>query len=372
MIARNNSNVLASCSSKTTTGFLSIITALLVILILTLNTVFVSTRLVPSTLRIPSTNAFAYASASASSSSIDEYHHDYPPVFIYRRTKKTASSSMLTALIDALAPYQYVPLYHIPEEMGPIVRRESRIVLPHMRRRLFIAQHNNLRRSIHPQSNAIIADTIRPGYEQITSFCRYVKNLSQCDDQLMLSCIEHPSTIFQIDYRWAGDSLESSSTFVDMPLSSAHPALSTTVFRSFFPLTSQQIANHTLPFLNIQYFNVHNSTCPEIPKLRKLYSRHYVRLDQDIDMLARRLLVLAGYSTVIDSTLKRDKLSTFDLLDAAERLEQHRLNWTRRFPTYHTNPNVTKRMSDTHQALNAKLSKWVRDQDGHLVTTRRF
>lgn len=373
MIAHNNSNTTVATppTSSPARVSLSIIIALAVILLLTSNTIFISTRLAPSTSQFASANPIAYASTPGSVS-VHDGQHDYPPVFIYRRTKKTASSSMLTALIDVLSPYQYVPLYHIPEEISHVVRRESRIVLLHNRRRLLVAQHNHLRRSIHPQSNAIIADTIRPGYEQITSFCRYVKNLSKCDDDLMLSCLKHPATISQITYRWAGDNVESSDTYIDIPLSSAHPALSTTVFRSFFPLTPQQIANRTSPLLDIQYFNVHNSTCPEIPSIKKLYDQLYVQLDKDIDRLAHRLLVLAGYTTIIDPSLEKDKLSMFDLLDAAERLEKDRINWTQYFPDSHTESTVSKQMSDTHQALNAQLSKWVRHQDGHLVTKRRF
>lgn len=301
-------------------------------------------------------DAQAGTQRQAKAGSDDGGEEDIPDLFIYRRTKKTGSSSMLTALLDQLVPrFNYVPLYLVADEMSTIVHHEYRRKSP---RRLFIAQHNGVCRDIHPQRRAIVADTFRSGYDQMTSYCRFVKDIGSCDDQAMLDCLARTDSRAQRQYRWAGRDKEDQDTYIDLPLSSAHPALSTTVLRSFFG------SNVTL---NIRSYNVYNSSCPELPTVRAVYSQYYELLDKDVNMLARRLLILAGYTITVQPDLA-ESVSIDDLLQAAEEMEHKK---------YDVELNggahvATKRLSDFHKQLNSDMKKWVRDVDGNLALQKRF
>ena len=53
-------------------------------------------------------------------------------------------------------------------------------------RKLFIAK--NVTKLFHPYRSAVIADTVQVGYEQITSYCRYVKKVESCRDNAIIDC----------------------------------------------------------------------------------------------------------------------------------------------------------------------------------------
>jgi len=55
------------------------------------------------------------------------------------------------------------------------------------RRKLFIAK--NVTKLCHPHRSAVITDTVRVGYEQITSYCRYVKKVESCRDNAIIDCL---------------------------------------------------------------------------------------------------------------------------------------------------------------------------------------
>lgn len=242
-----------------------------------------------------------------SSSSVDwPLTENSPKLFIFRRTKKTGSSSMLSSLIEALSPLGYEGIYVRSEVMNVHVRNEFKRPYP---RRLLISEHNRVTKAFHPTRSAVIADTLRDGYEQMTSFCRYVRKVPTCDKQL-IDCLRSNQALLQKTYRWAGREEEDDDTYIDLPLSSAHPALSTTVFRTVFPNVT----------LDTQAYNVANSTCPENQEIRAAYRSLYKSLDQQVLTLRRRLLVIAGYPPRIPRSCP--DCSTSDLLDAAERIEK--------------------------------------------------
>lgn len=106
-----------------------------------------------------------------------------------------------------LSPFHHAPLYYIPEEVPPVIPHEFRLVFPRQQHcYLPIAQHNHMRRFAFQRRNAIIADTIRPGYEQITSHCRSIRKLVDCYDQGILGCLKNDYALSQIKHRWVGDS----------------------------------------------------------------------------------------------------------------------------------------------------------------------
>lgn len=235
----------------------------------------------------------------------DESH--LPQVIVYRRTKKTASSSMLEELLKVTTQHGYVSLYHSGPRMKEVVRAEYLAPNP---RRLFVAEHNAVTRDETAGRKTLIIDTIMDGYRQVTSYCRYVKKvrMRHCDEQL-IKCLEGPA-LSQSNYRWAGKSHEDISTFIDMPLSSEHPALSTTAFQRVFENS----------VLDVKKRNSVGSACPEDPKIRAVYNKWYKRLDRQINKLRIRLLALAGYP----ANSKDGNVSITEMMDKAEELERRR------------------------------------------------
>lgn len=274
-----------------------------------------------------------------------------PRLFIFRRTKKTGSSSMLTALAEALNPLGYEGIYVPAETMNVHVRNEYKRPNP---RRLLISEHNRVTKAFHPTRSAVIADTVRDGYEQMTSFCRYVKKVPTCDDRL-IECLRSKGALGQQTYRWAGREEEDEDTYIDLPLSSAHPALSTTVFRTVFP-------NATL---DIQAYNVANSTCPESRELRSVYQSLYQSLDRQVLVLRRRLLVIAGYPPKVPKS--HSNYTTSDLLDAAEKMEREKYGDELSEETI-----ATRKESIIHKNLrNVDFMVWDVSSDGSLRVKER-
>lgn len=318
-----------------------IISVLVIILVLHLHAILLSRYLfsnIPHLQLDPSSNPTQQQTAPLSNA--------LPPLFIYRRTRKTGSSSMLAALVDELTPLNYVPLYHVHPDMQMAVRSEYRRTRP---RRLLVAQHNRITRDMHPRRAAIIADTLRDGYKQITAFCRHTRHVPTCDDA-MVACMRSRAALDENRYRWAGRSTEDDDTYIDLPLSSAHPALSTTVLRSVFPNVT----------LQIEEYNSANRTCPELPELRAVYSELYGELDRQIAVLKRRLLVIAGYPYKAKTYNEPDSvISLDDVVDAAEQQERTK---------YHiANKSISMRgVSNAHKELFSSILRWERDADANL------
>ena len=270
---------------------------------------------------------------------------EYPDVFIYRRTKKTGSSSMLEALLSQLKPLGYVGLYSTNDRMAMQVRFEYS---GHSPRRLLVAEHNRITKSIHPQRSAIIADTIRDGYNQMTSYCRFVMKVKSCKGDEMLQCLNSREALRQNEYRWADRASEDEDTYIDMPLSTEHPALSTTIFRKVFP-------NATL---DVKKFNVKGSTCEEDKEIRDLYMKKYGKLEQQILRLRQRMLILAGYPEKGDES--NGKISIEDMLDEADKREQ------KKYDIGSGNVDAEGKYSMDHRELINTIYKWNRGEDGTL------
>lgn len=281
-----------------------------------------------------------------------------PPLFIYRRTKKTGSSSMLAVLLPQLQRMGYTPLYLHRGAMEVAVRSEFVRAHP---RRLFIAEHNRITRMHHPRRLAIIADTIRDGYQQMTSFCRYVRKVKSCDNRnavgAMARCLRSSDAQAQMFYRWAERKQEDDDTYIDLPLSAAHPALSTSVIRTVFP-------NITLD-LTKQY-NRRYSACPERKTIRAVYDELYQPLEDQILALKRRMLLLAGYPF---SVVKQFKLNITidDMMDEADALEM------RKYPQLLSESSGASRSkkkksgySDVHEQLRGSKQHWFHDDQGIL------
>lgn len=270
---------------------------------------------------------------------------DIPPLFIYRRTRKTGSSSMLDALLRALEPFNYKPLYHYDAyRMAIVVRAEMIRTIP---TRIFVAQHNHVTRAHAAGRRTVIADTFTDGYKQITSFCRFVKQVKNCDTELA-DCLRSKEARAEMTYRWGGRPREDDDTYIDLPLSSAHPALSTTVLRRVYPNVT----------LDVHQFNVVGSSCNHSAALRLVYDQHYANLEKQISHLRGRLLNLAGYPA---HGLVGHNLTVVEMLDAAEVLESQKY-------LMHSYNETAEDVSKGHQKLKlAELAIWQRTDTGIVL-----
>lgn len=232
---------------------------------------------------------------------------------------------MVNALLKVLPPLGYVPLKHGESEVDIIVRNE--FVKPaSLQRRLFVVHHNQVRKDSHPRpARAVIADTVRDGFETITSYCRQKQRVASCAAADILPCLKSDEAQAQVEYRFGGSVNESDLSYIDLPLSSRHPALSTTVMRSVF--TSIDTA------LQVDLYNVHESACRRDnaePEVRQIYDELYFQLDEQTVKLQRRMLGIAGYPFVsaaesgrkADRAAERASVSLDDMLDAADELEK--------------------------------------------------
>lgn len=269
-----------------------------------------------------------------------------PDVLIFRRTRKTGSSSMLEQLLKVTKRHGYVPLYESGAQLRTLVRAENAASTP---MRLFVAEHNSITRADVGDRRAVIVDTVGDGYKQITSFCRYVRKVKvrDCEDGLE-QCLRGNVALYENRYRWGGRDLEDEETYIDMPLSVAHPALSTKALRRVFPDV----------VLDVRKLNVVNSSCEESARIRNVYNELYIELDKQIEVLQKRLLLLAGYPTAREN----GSIATARVLDAAEALERARfLKDGVRFGSY----NSEKAVSADHMVLKKSQLRWA-GSEGNL------
>lgn len=255
---------------------------------------------------------------------------------------------MINALMKALIPlgYEPIPLKNFELEAG--VRNEYIRAFP---RRLMTIHHNKLTKAIHPDARrVVIADTIRDGYKQLTSYCRHMRRMEFCNASIV-PCFDKKQAASQMTYRFQGDFVEHRYNYIDLPLSSAHPALSTTVLRSVFPNVS---------LLQVDRYNARNTACPEDVELRKEYLKRFAKLDDQINMLRRRMLVIAGYPSTEGMVSNGEKLDMEEVMDAAELIEARKyggVTWQRKVP-----PTEKSRLIAT---LLSGVSAWTRDEEGY-------
>lgn len=254
---------------------------------------------------------------------------------------------MLDALLRSLQKHGYKPLYHaVQSRMQDVVRSEMLRAQPP---RLLIAQHNSVTRAQALGRSTVIADTVQDGYKQMTSFCRYVRNVKDCDAELE-KCLLSAEARNQMTYRWAGREEEDEETYIDLPLSSGHPALSTTVLRHVFPDVT----------LDVKMWNVVGSSCEENANLRKVYKRYYRPLDKQVQMLRQRILYMTGYPS---RSWPEDNLTLVDMLDAAERIERKKYD----IRDYNES---TKGVSRGHGELMQSEVRWHRFENGSFILGR--
>lgn len=230
----------------------------------------------------------------------------YPGLFIYRRSNQTGSASMSNALLTALQGLGYEPVQSQGESMEIVVRNEF---VKHAPRRLLVLSQNAITRAAHPRGKVVIADTFSYGFAQVTSQCRHMIYNGSCGDAVV-RCMRAEPMKSLVRYRFADNEEEDEDTYVDLPLSALHPALSTTVLRTVYP----QIR------IDIGVPDIENAACAETLRLREVYDKVYGELERQMDSLKMRMLVIAGYPVEVAGRRGRN-FTLDDMLEAAERKE---------------------------------------------------
>lgn len=268
---------------------------------------------------------------------------------------KTGSSSMREALMQAFHALGYSIFPYLEDELRPAlyhhyIRKDS------SPQRLVLLQHNDITRDVHPHRSAVIADTFRDGFARITSYCRHMGKVPDCGEG-MLKCLQSNDTLRERKYRWAGRDAEDADTYIDLPLSSAHPALSTAVVRTMFPGV----------ILNIDYYNSRATACERTPDLDTVYKRYYRELDAQVATLMRRMLVITGYPSTVKTSGKAGRVFQLDdLLQAAETAELEKMPELRD-KTARKIAGLSQNVKDFHGARKV----WLVDEDGKLYTDTR-
>lgn len=279
---------------------------------------------------------------------------DMPDLVIFRRTKKSGSSSILNALMRTLIPLGYEPIPLKNFELITGVMNEYRRAFP---RKLMTVHHNKVTKSMHPNpSKVVIVDSIRDGFSQITSYCRHMRHVESCNASI-IPCITGSLAQIQAKYRFVGSLEENQFTYIDLPLSSQHPALSTTVMRSVFP---------NIPLLPIERYNKRNTACAhDIPELKQAYDRSFVDLERQIDMLRKRMLTIAGYPVQVEK-YGSPKVDINELMDAAEQLEEVKYGGKRQ--ARQISPyDKSQLVAD----LLAAVTCWTKDEVGNIGLAQR-
>lgn len=94
---------------------------------------------------------------------------------------------MLAAIVSQLIPLGYDPLYKNTFQMGAMMRA---VLVSHSARKVLVVEQNHVTKHLHPTPDAIIADTLRHGYKQMTRYCRYVKKVTECSGPNMVRYLE--------------------------------------------------------------------------------------------------------------------------------------------------------------------------------------
>lgn len=286
---------------------------------------------------------------------VGDKYAGFPDLFIYRRSRKSGSSSMLAALLDLLQPLGYHATYFNP---GPETNHSLRFLFTSSSgpARVFVGEHNAVTRAYMPEKRAVIADTVRDGFEQITSLCRYTRGVTGCDDD-MVQCMRSSWALKEMSFRWAGASEETEDNYIDLPLSSAHPSLSTAVLKIVYP---------DIKRVNVHKYHVRKTHCQKDKHLVQVYNSLYKKMDADVRKLKVRMLILAGYPY---QSVARN-VSLDDMLDAAEKEEARKYAGTD-INAENGEEEVHNGISQQQRQLLMTLKKWVKDSAGKVRLANR-
>lgn len=268
----------------------------------------------------------------------------FPDFVLFRRSPKTGSSSMAPALATALRQWHYEPISPVEKAIQYGVLHWTRIKNP--QQRFLFLYHNDFSRADLPEKNVLIVDTIRDGFSQITSQCRFAKRAKTCGKD-MIDCLKGEMLLNVTKYRWGKLEQETSENYIDIPLSSAHPALSTTALRSVFPDIE----------LDVQRYNYKRTTCNRTEELEKVYNMYGKELDRQVENLAIRLLIVSGYKVRLRNI---ENISVWKFLDEAERHERTKYNFKQRIESYDYNEEVKALRDDWKNSWEIKYGevKW--------------
>lgn len=190
-----------------------------------------------------------------------------------------------------------------------------------------VSTPNSLVRSVHPARRAILLSPVSDGIVDVVSHCRRKvqhardsrSSFPACDDPDVVQCVGTVEAVSEIERaRWAHREHEDDDTYINIPLSPRHPKVSTLALRSVFKDALPLIFDH--PTSDNESSSDDN--CDAFADtLLDAYSKSMQPLEQQIDDLRQRLLIIAGFPVDVDKRIDIP-ISPSDLLDAAEGIAQ--------------------------------------------------
>lgn len=251
---------------------------------------------------------------------------EVPVLSILRRSFSAEADRISHALRVSLAGAGFVELEK-PNGMTTTDALSS-LFRYNMSAKTLVSTPNSLVRSAHPSRRALLLSPLSEGIVDVVSHCRRQvqrfhndkHSFPACDDPDVVRCVGTSEAVSEIERaRWAHRDYEDEETYINVPLSPRHPKVSTLALRSVFPDALPLVFDHPV------FDNEPVGDDCEIfdDTLFEAYSKSMRPLEQQIDTLRQRLLIIAGFPVDVDKRIKGVQNATVppsDLLDAAERI----------------------------------------------------
>lgn len=229
-------------------------------------------------------------------------YDNHPNIILYQDPSYMETSKMKMELMDDAKSQNYVPVFGKDQEIVSTVRAA---LLSSKKKRFFVHTNSTLSRASFPGLKVVTVKTILDGFLQMKLFCRIVRSISKCDIE-MESCVGSIAFQREASKRWNSQPFDYNyNNYVDLPLSPMYPAISTAIVRT--------ILRHTPMFSRSTYED--NNLCADNRALRSAYEKSASLLDNEVDMMKERMVVISGY------TVKREQtnVTTDDILEHIEK-----------------------------------------------------
>lgn len=251
---------------------------------------------------------------------------EVPVLSILRRSFSAEADRISHALQVSLAGAGFVELEK-PNGMTTADALSNRFRY-NMSAKTLVSTPNSLLRTAHPSGRAILLSPLSDGIVDVASHCRRQVQRSRndkhsflaCDDPDVIRCVGTSEAVSEIERaRWAHREYEDEETYINIPLSPRHPKVSTLALRSVFPDALPLVFDHPV----LDNGSVGDDCEIFDDTLFEAYSKSMRPLEQQIDTLRQRLLIIAGFPVDVDKRIKdvpNAPVAPSHLLDAAERI----------------------------------------------------
>lgn len=249
-----------------------------------------------------------------------------PPLVIYRHTSSRRSARILRGLSSTLQYVGYTTV-HVgadvtDEHIAARFRKPPSSYLSNTPEpKLLVVSQHRLTRRAHPERRAVIAAGIVTSLTDLLSYC--VSTLPHapidCEDEVLSSCVRDASKSEDIvSNRYGPNTTHNADDYVDMPLASSHPVLSTAVLRLVFPEAPLMQFRGEIPLGELSdVAEIPECTKPQREKLSDdMESATDVLVNMRVAMI-RQFLIMAGYPCVSKG---KPEVTLEAMLDTAEEM----------------------------------------------------